>query len=185
MISVFSWKRTFESVFLARSSPPGLCNVNNLAVNLFLKRPAHIPPTFPNKTHSTLDAGKNWNWFRTRKPRAGRNHTYVAHTFLFSVISERDSCLSCFLIPKITSAALAPCRKLKGPEHTVWTVPTRFACKHTPCIHMSMTPKLFPMFILLIVCALTRTLVYPPATPQIWTNSCRARHRLRAYDWWL
>ena len=32
-------------------------------------------------------------------------------------------------------------------------------------------------------CALARALVCPPATPQIWTNSCRAR--LRAYDWWL
>ena len=30
-----------------------------------------------------------------------------------------------------------------------------------------------------------RALVCPPATPQIWTNSFRARHRLRAYDWWL
>ena len=28
-----------------RSSPPGLCNVNNLAGNLFLERSAHIPPT--------------------------------------------------------------------------------------------------------------------------------------------
>jgi len=36
---------TFESVFMARSSPPGLCNVNILAGNLFLKRPAHIPPS--------------------------------------------------------------------------------------------------------------------------------------------
>ena len=45
MNSVFSWKRTFESVFIARSIPPGLCNVNNLAGNLFLKRPAHIPPS--------------------------------------------------------------------------------------------------------------------------------------------
>jgi len=38
MESVFSWKRTFESVFIARSSPPGLSNVNNLAGNLFLKK---------------------------------------------------------------------------------------------------------------------------------------------------
>jgi len=30
---------------MARSSPPGLCNVNNLAGNLFTKGPAHIPPT--------------------------------------------------------------------------------------------------------------------------------------------
>jgi len=106
--------------------------------------------------------------------------------FPFSAISEHDSCLSCFLIPKITSASLAPYRNLKGPEHAVWTVPTRFACKNTPCIHMSMAPKLFPMFFLLLVCcALARALVCPPATPQIWTNSCRTRHRLRAYDWWL
>jgi len=28
---------------MARSSPPGLCNVNNLAGNLFPKGPAHIP----------------------------------------------------------------------------------------------------------------------------------------------
>jgi len=34
MNSVFSWKRTFESVFIARSSPPGLCTVNKLAGNL-------------------------------------------------------------------------------------------------------------------------------------------------------
>ena len=34
MDSAFSWKRTFESVFIAQSSPPGLCNVNNLAENL-------------------------------------------------------------------------------------------------------------------------------------------------------
>jgi len=34
MDSVFSLKRTFESVFIARISPPGLCNVNNLAGNL-------------------------------------------------------------------------------------------------------------------------------------------------------
>jgi len=34
-------------VFMARSSPPGLFNVNNLAGNLFLKKPAHIPPTVP------------------------------------------------------------------------------------------------------------------------------------------
>jgi len=38
MDSVFSWKTTFESVFIARISPPGLCNVNNLAGNLFLKK---------------------------------------------------------------------------------------------------------------------------------------------------
>jgi len=36
-----------------------------------------------------------------------------------------------------------------------------------------------------VYCALARALVCPPATPQIWTNSCRARHRLSAYDWWL
>jgi len=45
MNSVFSWKRTFESVFMARSSPPGLCDVNKLAGNLFPERSAHIPPT--------------------------------------------------------------------------------------------------------------------------------------------
>jgi len=45
---VFSWKRTFESVFMARSSPPGLCNVNNLAGNLFPERSAHIPPSNPH-----------------------------------------------------------------------------------------------------------------------------------------
>ena len=28
-----------------RGSPPGLCNVNNLAGNLFPERSAHIPPT--------------------------------------------------------------------------------------------------------------------------------------------
>ena len=52
MNSVFSWKRTFESVFMDRSSPPGLCNVNNLAGNLFPERSAHIPPSvcrFPQK----------------------------------------------------------------------------------------------------------------------------------------
>jgi len=32
---------------------PGICDVNNLAGNLFLKRPAHIPPTYTYKyTHS-------------------------------------------------------------------------------------------------------------------------------------
>jgi len=38
-------KRTFESVFMAWSSSPGLglCNVNNLAGNLFAKGPAHVP----------------------------------------------------------------------------------------------------------------------------------------------
>ena len=29
----------------SRSSPPGLCNVNNLAGNFFLERSAHIPPS--------------------------------------------------------------------------------------------------------------------------------------------
>jgi len=33
--------------------------------------------------------------------------------------------------------------------------------------------------------SLARGLVCPAATPQIWTNICRARHRLRAYAWWL
>jgi len=61
MNSVFSWKRTFESVFMARSSPPGLCNVNNLAGNLSLKRPAHIPPsTLKENFHSNVCFEK-WN----------------------------------------------------------------------------------------------------------------------------
>ena len=33
--------------------------------------------------------------------------------------------------------------------------------------------------------ALSRVLVWLSATPQIWTNSWRARHRRREYDWWL
>jgi len=45
--TVFSWKETFQSVFMAlpppRSSPPGLCNVNNLASNLFPTRSDHVP----------------------------------------------------------------------------------------------------------------------------------------------
>jgi len=57
MNSVFLWKRTFELVFMARSSPPGLCNVNNLAGNLFLKTPAHIPPS--DVTFVTFDK-KMW-----------------------------------------------------------------------------------------------------------------------------
>jgi len=43
----------------------------------------------------------------------------------------------------------------------MWTVPTRFACKKTPCIHMLMTPKLFLMVTFLIVCCpLTRVLSF-------------------------
>ena len=66
------------------------------------------------------------------KPRVGRRHAYVVHTFPFSDIIERNICLSCFLIPKLTSASLSPYAgygNLKGPEHVVWTVPTRFAWK--------------------------------------------------------
>jgi len=76
MNSVFSWQKTFESVFMARSSPQGLCNVNKMAGILFLKTPAHIPPTssaeknFADKitwiTRKTEQNLEIWGFFNSR-----------------------------------------------------------------------------------------------------------------------
>jgi len=74
MNSVFSWKRTIQSVFMVLtppwSSPPGLFNVNNLAGNLFPERSAHIPPspsrivTFLPVQKSFVPAGPKYDVFR-------------------------------------------------------------------------------------------------------------------------
>jgi len=80
--SVFLWKRTLESVFMARSSLPGLGNVNNLAGNLFPKGPAHIPPS------SLEDETRNGHQNAKRNPN--RNHeTIVLGLFSFQNL-KRD-----------------------------------------------------------------------------------------------
>jgi len=97
----------------------------------------------------------------------------VAHTFLSSAISKRNSCLSRFLIPRITLASFALYRDLKGPEHAVWT---RFACKNNPCIHILVAPKLFPLFLWLFVsCPLARGLVCRQRPHRFETNSCSSQ----------
>ena len=74
MNSVFSWKRTIQSVFMVLtppwSSPPGLFNVINLAGNLFPERSALIPPspsrivTFLPVQKSFVPAGPKYDVFR-------------------------------------------------------------------------------------------------------------------------
>ena len=114
------------------------------------------PASWSPKSHQRhwRPAG-NWKDLSTlcgQCPHGLRARTPHAYTCRWVPSYSRcSSYWSYFLIPKITSAALAPCRQLKGPQPAVWTVPTQFACKNTPCIHMSMAPKLFPMLILLIV----------------------------------
>ena len=62
MNSVFSWKRTFESVFMARSSPPGLCNANIFRGKFVPKRQPYSPYSFKvGLGISRTNADSQWN----------------------------------------------------------------------------------------------------------------------------
>jgi len=112
-------------------------------------------------------------------------HMYRMRFHSLSSVSVIPVCVVSWS-PKSYQCHWTPYTNFKGPEYAVWTVPTRFAYKNTSYIHMLMVLKLFLIFILLFVCwSLVRSLVCPSANPQIWTNSYRARHRLRTYDWLL
>ena len=59
-----------------RSSPPGLCNVNNLAGKLFPEKSAHIPPTFSSQqvVQIKLKGYRGQNPACDKLPRANKLH---------------------------------------------------------------------------------------------------------------
>ena len=110
--------------------------------------------------------------YGAKKPEVGLRYSDVMHAFPFSAISESNSCRQRCLIPKITLTSLAPDGHLKRPG-------ARYGwCAHTVCLqeypmHSTCAHRYSSSFSeSTFFCAL--------GTHEIWTNSCRAHHKLRA-----